>query len=161
MELGGGLSGIYLGGGGEEVSSCDMLAVVASNPGPASEDEPASGEDTFRKAVTSQGLTRYPGSLSLPLSLLETSVHPHFSREPVSLRLPRSGELDIAKFTYVCWNSLAISTNRDTRTRRPAPSLDALEVPVFLRRPSDDNGEECVGLKGRGLSEDDTGVRWQ
>lgn len=52
MELSGDLSGIYLGGGGDE-ASCDMLAVVVSNPGSASEDESASGEDTFRKAVTS------------------------------------------------------------------------------------------------------------
>lgn len=35
-------------------------------------------------------------------------------------------------------------------------------MPGFLRRPSYDiDGAECVGLRGRGLSEDDTGVRWQ
>ena len=51
-ELSGALSGIYLGGGGDEVS-CDMLAVVVSNPGPTSEDKPVSGEETLRKAVTS------------------------------------------------------------------------------------------------------------
>ena len=34
-------------------------------------------------------------------------------------------------------------------------------MPAFLRRPSVDVVAECVGLRGRGLSEDNTGVRWQ
>lgn len=144
--------------------SSDMLAIVVSNPGPASEDEPDSGIDTFRKAVTSHRLTRYPGSLSLPLCMLGfeagESPHLHLPREPVSAQLSRSGEVDIAKFTYACWNSLAISINLDTRTRRPAPSV-ALTVPVFFRGPSWDTGAECVGLRGRGLSEGNTGVKRQ
>ena len=119
--LGGGLSGIYLGGGCNESSSCDMLKSNPKVDGPACM--------SFKKAITSHWLTRYPNSLSLLLRMLELETSPrlHFSWE-VS---PRSDELVIAKFTR---KSLA---NRDTRTRRPAPSLTAaLTVPVFLRRPS-------------------------
>jgi len=52
----GDVSGIYLGGGGDEIS-CDVLAAVVSDPGPKPEpegDEPASDEHTSRKAVTSR-----------------------------------------------------------------------------------------------------------
>lgn len=62
------VSGIYLGGGDDEIS-CNVLAAVVSDSGPKPEpegDEPASDGDTARKAVTSHCLARYPGALSLP-----------------------------------------------------------------------------------------------
>jgi len=139
---------MYLGGGGNEVLGIviPLLATAASNPEPepSSDKEeggpPASDEDMSRKAVTSRCLTRYPGALSLlPLRMsmleFEPNVSPNIciSLDPVS-QLPGSVELDSA-FTYVCWNSLASTTSRDTRRTRPAPSLAALTVLVLLWRP--------------------------
>jgi len=68
LDVEGDVSGIYLGGGGDEISG-NVLAAVVSNPGPEPEpegDEPASDINTSRKAVTSHCLARYPGALSLP-----------------------------------------------------------------------------------------------
>jgi len=56
LEVGGDLSGMYLGGGGDVVS-CNVLAASVFNPEPEpepeEEDEPEEDEDMFRKAVTS------------------------------------------------------------------------------------------------------------
>jgi hypothetical protein len=53
LEVAGDMSGMYLGGDGDAVSSELLAAVVKPESEPEEKDEVASDEDMVRKAVTS------------------------------------------------------------------------------------------------------------